>query len=87
MVFGSCDGQGLAFVLPVFCDGGTGFEAEAIVSGFKDVTVVSKAVEQDGGHLCITEDHSPFAEAQVGGDHDASALVELAQHMKQKGPA
>ncbi len=38
---------------------------------------MSKAVEQGGGHLCITEDHSPFAEAQVGGDHDASALVEL----------
>jgi len=62
-------------------------EAEAVVSGFKDVTAVSKAVEQGGGHLCITEDHSPFAEAQVGGDHDASALVELAQHMKQECPA
>ncbi len=44
-------------------------------SGFEDVTMMSKAVEQRGGHLGITEDARPFAAAQVGGDDDARVLV------------
>lgn len=27
------------------------------------------AIKQDGGHLGITKDHSPFDEAEVSGDH------------------
>ena len=41
-----------------------------------------EAVEQGCGHLGITEDGGPFAEAEVGGDHDAGALVEFAEQMK-----
>jgi hypothetical protein len=48
---------------------------------------VSKAIEQGSRHLGIAEDAGPFAEAQVGGDHDAGALVELAEQMEQQGPA
>jgi hypothetical protein len=29
----------------------------------------------------------PFAEAEVGGDDDAGAFVELAQEMEEQGPA
>ena len=40
---------------------------------------VGKTVEQGGGHLCITEDGGPFAEAEVGGDDDAGAFVMRAE--------
>jgi hypothetical protein len=59
----------------------------AFIAGFEDVAVVSKAIEQGSRHLGIAEDAGPFAEAQVGGDHDAGALVELAEQMEQQGPA
>ena len=81
-------GQVLSFLLLRF-----GFlcravlEAEAVVSGFKDVAVVGKPVEQCGCHLGIAEDAGPFAEAQVGGDDDAGALIELAEKMKQQRTA
>lgn len=75
------------FWFPLFVVGlisGAVFEAEALVSGFKDMAVVREPVEQRGGHLCISEDGRPFREAQVGGDDDAGALVELAQKMEQQ---
>jgi len=62
---------------------GAVFEAEAFVSGFEDMAVVGEPVEQCGGHLGITEDGSPFTEAQVRGDDDAGALVELAQKVEE----
>jgi len=40
---------------------------------------VGQAIEQSCGHLGIAEDGGPFAEAEIGGDDDAGALVELAQ--------
>jgi hypothetical protein len=36
---------------------------------------VSEAIQQGRGHLGITEDGGPFAEAEVGGNDDAGALV------------
>jgi hypothetical protein len=51
------------------------------------VTAAGKTVEQGRGHLGITEDRGPFAEAEVGGDDDAGALIELAQQVEQQGPA
>ena len=48
---------------------------------------MGKAIEQGGGHLSISKDRGPFAEAEVGGDRHAGALVELAQQMEQQGPA
>jgi hypothetical protein len=51
------------------------------------VAAVGEAVEQGGGHLGIAEDRGPFAEAEVGGDDDAGALVELAEQMEEQRPA
>jgi hypothetical protein len=62
-------------------------EPEAVVSGFQDVAVVSEAVEESGRHLGVTEDGGPFAEAEIGGDDDAGALVELAEEMEQQSAA
>ena len=61
-----------------FRGGRVGLEAEAIVAGFKDVAAMGEAVEQRRRHLRVAEHRRPFAEAQVGGDDDAGALVELA---------
>ena len=43
-----------------------------------------EAVEERGGHLCITEHAGPFAKAQVGCDNDAGALVEFTQKVEQQ---
>ncbi len=48
---------------------------------------MGKAVEKCRGHLGVTEDSGPFAEAEVGGDDDAGALVEFVQQMEQERPA
>ena len=53
------------------------FEAEAVVAGFEDVAAVSETVEQRRRHFRIAEHGRPFAEAEVGRDDDAGALVEL----------
>ena len=62
-------------------------EAEAVVSGFEDVAAVGEAVEQRGRHLRVAEHGGPFAEAEIGRDDDAGALVELAQQMEEQRPA
>lgn len=83
MDFGLCGGQGRACLLPFpGCDCRAGFEAEAVVSGLKDVAAVGQAVEQGGGHLGVAKDCGPVAEARAGGGDDAGALVELAQQME-----
>jgi len=48
---------------------------------------MGEAIEQCGGHFRISEHAGPFAEAQVGGDDDAGALVELAEQMEQQRSA
>ena len=88
MFRGSGLGQGLGCLLPFSgSHGGAGLEAEAVIAGFQDVASVGQAVEERGGHLCITEDCGPFAEAEVGGDDDAGALVELAQQVEEQRAA
>ena len=66
---------------------GTIPEPEAVVSGFQDVAVVSEAIQESGRHLGVTEDGGPFAKAEIGGDDDAGALVELAEKMEQQSAA
>ena len=44
-------------------------------------------VEECCCHLCIAEDLRPFAEAEVGRDDDARALIELAQKVEQQRTA
>ena len=48
---------------------------------------MSEPIEQRGCHLGIAEHAGPFAEAEVGGDDDAGALVELAEQMEEKRAA
>src|ERR1700677_5200966 len=63
------------------------FEAEAVVSGFEDVAAVGKTIKQRGRHLRVAEHGCPLAEAEIGRDDDAGALVELAQQMEEQGAA
>ncbi len=46
--------------------------------------MMGQAVEQGCGHLGVTEHAGPFAEAEVGGDDDAGALVKLAEQMEEQ---
>src|SRR5271154_5011184 len=62
-------------------------ETEAVVSGFENVAAVGETVEQRGRHLGVAEHGGPLAEAEISGDDDAGALVELAQQMEEQGPA
>ena len=80
MFRGSGLGQDITALLLFSCrDGGTCFEAEAVVACLQDVAAVGQAVEECGRHFGIAEDGGPFATAQVRGDDDAGAFVKLAQ--------
>ena len=48
---------------------------------------MGEAIEQCSGHFRITEHAGPFAEAEVGGDDDAGALVKLAQQVEEQRSA
>ena len=45
---------------------------------------MGQAIEQGRGHFSVTKHGGPFAEAQVGGNHDAGALVKLAEKLEQQ---
>ena len=64
---------------------GAVLEPVAVVAGFQNMAVMREPVEQCRGHLGIPEHTGPLAEAQVGGDHDAGALVEFGQQVEQQG--
>ncbi len=49
--------------------------------------MVGEPIEQGGRHLCVAEDRRPLAEAEIGGDDDAGALVELAEQMEEQSAA
>ncbi len=85
MVFCSGFSQCAGLFSSLLCCGGrTGLEAEAVVSCFQDMATVGQAVEQRGRHFGVAEDGRPFAEAEVGGDDDAGALIKLAQQVEQQ---
>jgi hypothetical protein len=65
-------------------NGGSGPEPEAVITGFEDVAVVGEPIEKRGCHLGIAKHPRPFAEAEVGGDDDASLLVKLTEQMEQQ---
>lgn len=54
---------------------GAVLEPVAVVAGFQNMAVMRESVQQRRGHLGISEHIGPLAKAQVGGDHDARALV------------
>ena len=80
-------GSSVGFILSGFRGCGTGPEAEAVVSAFKDMAVVGETIQQGGGHLGIAEHACPLAKAEVGGDDDTGLLVEFAEQMEQHCPA
>ena len=45
---------------------------------------MGQTIEQSGRHLGVAENGCPLAEAEVGGDHDAGPLVELAQQVEEQ---
>jgi hypothetical protein len=51
-----------SLLLPACCLG-AGFEAEAVVSGLKDVAAVGQTIEERGRHLGVAEDRGPFGAA------------------------
>jgi len=63
---------------------GAVLKAPALVSGLNDFAVMGQPVEQRGCHLGVAEHAGPFAEGQVGGDDDGSALVEPADQMEEQ---
>src|ERR1700679_3867207 len=63
------------------------FEAEAVVSGFENVTAMGEAVEQRSRHLRVAEHAGPFAETEISRDDDAGALVEFAEQMEEQRSA
>ena len=84
MDFGLVEGQGRVSLL-LFSGrcGRACLEAEAVVSGLQDVAAVCETVEQGCSHFGVAEDRGPFAEAEIGGDGNAGALVKLAQQVEQ----
>ena len=48
---------------------------------------MGQAIEQGRGHFSVTKHGGPFAEAQVGGNHDAGALVKLTEKMEHQSTA
>ena len=44
--------------------------------------MMGEPIEQRRRHLGVAEDGRPLAEAEVGGDGDAGALIEYAQQME-----
>ena len=48
---------------------------------------MGEPIEERGGHLGIPENGGPFAEAEVGGDDHAGALIEFAEQMEQQRAA
>ena len=49
--------------------------------------MVRESIEECRRHFGVAEDVAPFAEAKIGRDHDAGALVEFAEQMEQQRPA
>src|SRR3984957_10500328 len=44
-------------------------------------------VRRSSRHLGVAEHSCPLAKAEIGGDDDAGALIELAQQMEEQGPS
>ena len=78
----SCWGQCWCLLPFLFRRFGAGLKAIAVIAGLQNVAAMGEAIEQGGGHLCVAKNAGPFAEAQVGGDDDAGALVEFAEKME-----
>ena len=49
--------------------------------------MMGKAVQQRCGHLRVAEYPGPLAEAEVGGDDDAGALVEFGEPVAEQSAA
>ena len=54
--------------------------------GASAAPAVREAVQEGRGHFGVAKDARPFAESEIGGDDDGSALVEPADQMKEELP-
>ena len=61
-------------------------EPVAFAVHFQDVDVVGEPVQQRAGEALRAEDFGPFVERQVGGHHDGTALVALAEDLEEQFP-
>ena len=70
-------GSGYSFTSFSLLDGVDGgvLEPVAVIAGFDDVVMMREPIQQCGGEFCVTEDGSPFREAQVGSDYKAGFLA------------
>ena len=59
-------------------------EPEAVAVHLEDVDVMGKAIEQRAGQSLGAEHAGPLIEGQVAGDDDRTALVALAEDLKQQ---
>ena len=62
-------------------------EAERVVAGLDDLTVMRYSVEQCGCHLGIAKNRHPLSELQIGCDDDAGLLIKLTDEVEQQRPA
>jgi hypothetical protein len=63
------------------------FEAERIIAGFQDITVVGDAIQQGCRHLGIAENRYPFGKRQIGGDDQGGLFVKLTDQVEQQSAA
>ena len=60
-------------------------EAEAAAVDLQDMAVVEQAIEDGGGQDLVAGQHlRPFADALVGGDQGAAALVAMVDDLEQQ---
>ncbi len=52
------------------------------IAGFDDMAVMGQSIKQRSRHLFITKDIRPFNEADIGGNNNAGASIQLAEKME-----
>jgi len=49
--------------------------------------MMGQPIQQSCRHLGVTEHTGPFGKAQIGGNHDTGALIQLREQVEQQCPA
>ena len=63
------------------------FEPVTLIAGLQYVAVMREPVEQRCRHLLVAKHARPLAEAQVGCNHNAGALIEFADQVEEQSAA
>ena len=59
-------------------------EAIGLPNEFEDTCSVSESIQQGSRHFFVSKDLIPFGKAQIGGDNDGDAFIQLATQLKQE---